>query len=334
MEIKNQNKIPTVGIFKDRNHIFLGFNWHTVFAETFESCGVNHAYIDPHSSNAITDMCSNEFDAFIWWAWHHPHDRANAKDKIYFLEQVAEKVILPDWNMYWHYDNKIRQLYLMRHYNIPAPETFVTFDKEEAIQFAEQVKLPIISKGSSGACGFDVRKFDTRSELFLFIEEVFCDEGAATSFPSIRQKNYIYLQEFIEARGDIRIVTIGNEIALAYWRVNKSGWKFNINSGGHVETENIPKAAVDLAREATKKLHMHWCAYDIMLKNSKPVMTEFSATFGIVPPEICTDLFGSLHADIPIKEACYLLRYLENHGYHIPKRIPLLNSVQLLYEMQ
>lgn len=331
----NQNlhphrKTPKIGIFKDRNHIYLGFNWHDAYAEVFESCGVPYAFLNPQSEETIKVMMNDDFDAFIWWAWHHPHDRANAKDKIFFLNQVLGRTVLPDWNMYWPYDNKIRQFYLMLANGIPTPDTFITFDRDEALNYAEGVRLPIISKGSSGACGFDVRKFDTRSDLVEYIPEVFSEEGAATSFPSVRQKNYVYFQEFIEARGDIRIVTIGRDVALAYWRVNEADWKFNINSGGRVEIENVPESAINLAVEATKKLCMHWCAYDIMIRNGQPVMVEYSATFGIVPPKICQVLFGSHHANIPIKEACYLLRHLERQGYNIPKRITALDSIQLL----
>ena len=190
--------------------------------------------------------------------------------------------------------------------------------------------MPVISKGSSGACGFDVRKFDTRHEVMDFVEAVFSAEGVRTSFAAVRQKNYVYLQEFIPARGDLRIVTVGDQVALAYWRVNEKGWKFNINSGGRIEKEAVPSAASEVALKVARCLGMHWCACDLLMKDDTPLLTECSATFGIVPPDRCIPLFGSPHAQIPPKQACYVLRALEARGFSVPRRTATLDSIGLL----
>ena len=154
--------------------------------------------------------------------------------------------------MYSSYDNKIMQHTLLKEFGFPIPKTWIFRNKRDAIEFSKTAELPLLSKCSEGACGDNVNLIEGREELQNYIEKAFSDEGIKTYFPWIRQRGYIYLQEYIESDKDLRIIVIGNKVELAFWRENKESWKHNIAGGGSINPAGIPEEAKIIALELTK----------------------------------------------------------------------------------
>jgi glutathione synthase/RimK-type ligase-like ATP-grasp enzyme len=250
---------------------------------------------------------SRDFDLFLWRACHRPDLRDDAKNKIYFLDIISKKRIFPNWNMYYPYDNKIAQLFLMRRLNIPHPRTFYSRQEEEIENFIKSARYPLIAKCSEGACGDNVKMFSDYKSLKKHVANVFSKRGAPTSFPWVRQKNYVYLQEFLPRGRDMRVIVIGNKVELAFWRKNSSSWIKNVSNGANISTQGILKKDLQIVVDVVKKLKFHWGAFDLMISGEKIYFLEFSSIFGFSQKgTVYCDTFGHRNAHILKKQVEYL----------------------------
>jgi hypothetical protein len=79
--------------------------------------------VDCYSSNLIDDL--HDCDGLLW---HHNHayskDQLVAKSILFSLEQ-AGKIVFPDFNTAWHFDDKVGQKFLMEAVGIQAAKSYV-----------------------------------------------------------------------------------------------------------------------------------------------------------------------------------------------------------------
>jgi len=294
------------GLVKDESERFYGYNWHDEYAEAFRSLGDDVRLYDFKRTDWATRLEQDRPHFLLWRAWHRPDDRDDAKNKILFVEKSLGIPIFPTSDMYAPYDNKILQTFVLRHLGFDMPRTEIFRDREEALLYAQRAPLPIVSKCSEGACGENVWLITDRAELKEHIRTAFNDSGLPTSFPWVRQKGYVYLQQFIPTDRDLRIISIGDRVELAFWRENPGSWKKNISSGGRINPHDIPRAALDVALKLARTTGFHWCACDMIIVEHVPMILEYSAIFGF---SRCGDYekhFGSRNAHILRKQALYL----------------------------
>jgi RimK family alpha-L-glutamate ligase len=295
-----------IGIVKDESEKYDGYNWHDVYREEFEKLGDETILLDFKKIDWFEQVKKTKPQLIIWRAWHRPDDRDDARIKIQLIEKLLKISIFPNWDMYSSYDNKIMQHTLLKEFGFPIPKTWIFRDKRDAIDFSKTAKFPLVSKCSEGACGDNVNLIEDKEMLRDHIEKAFSEEGIKTYFPWIRQRGYVYFQEYIKSDKDLRIIVIGDKVELAFWRENKNSWKHNIAGGGNINPENIPEEAKKIALELTKKLNFHWCALDIILKENSPLILEFSSIFGFSRTGHYEKYFGSPNADILKKQVKYL----------------------------
>ncbi len=297
----------SVGLIKDDSEKYDRYNWHDEYAKHFLALGDKVDFLDFEKSNWMDQILQKDFDIFLWRACHRPDLRDDAKGKIYFIDKILNKRIFPNWNMYYPYDNKIVQLFLMDKFKIPHPKTFYSRDKAEIEKFIKNSKYPIISKSSDGACGDNVRKYDDPASLTKHIEQIFSEEGLPTYFPWVRQKGYVYLQEFLPVQKDLRIIVIGDKVELSFWRKNENSWIKNVSNGGKIYTNPVPENILNEAVSVNKKLNLHWCAFDIIVTNDKFYFLEFSSIFGFSrKTNYYEKAFGSPNAFVLEKQVKYL----------------------------
>jgi ribosomal protein S6--L-glutamate ligase len=66
-------------------------------------------------------------------------------------------------------------------------------------------------------------------------------------------KGPAYIQEYLPIDRDIRVVVIGGQVVHAYWRVASAGeYRTNVAAGGHIELDDVPADALQLACETAK----------------------------------------------------------------------------------
>lgn len=295
-----------IGIVKDESEKYDGYNWHDAYAEEFKRLGDEIVFFDFKKSDWLEQIKKFDPNLIMWRAWHRPDDRDDARIKIQLIEKLLKIPIFPNWEMYSSYDNKIMQHMLLKEFGFPIPKTWIFRSKEEALDFSEVAKFPIVSKCSEGACGDNVHLLENKEALKEHINNAFSEEGIKTYFPWIKQKGYVYLQEFIKSDKDLRIITIGDKIELAFWRENKNSWKHNIAGGGNINLINIPEKAKKIVLELAQRLRFHWCAFDIIMRDDEPLILEFSSIFGFSKSGHYEKFFGSPNAFILKKQAEYL----------------------------
>lgn len=298
-----------IGLIKDFSKKFDGYNWHNHYANHCRKLGIDVKIVDFNQSDWLDQINKSNANCYLWRAWHVPWDRDNAKRKIYFIEKELKKIIFPTWDMYFSYDDKIMQNYLMILHKIPHPKTFISNSFDESIIFLKNAKLPIVSKASDGAMGVNNRLIKTRNELKKHIDQIFSKKGLKTYYKGNQQQRYVYFQEFINSKKDLRVITIGNKVVLSFWRESEN-WRKNISQGGHINTKKIPKEALNIARDSSKKLKMHWCAYDIIRNEDQYQVLEFSSVFGFSSNEYI-EKFGAKDAGVLKKQVKYLKKYIK-----------------------
>ena len=292
-----------IGLIKDESAKFDGQNWHDIYAEYFKDMNVSTVFLDSKKSTFIDNVVLSSCDAYLWRVWHVPEDRIDATRKILFLEEEYGFNMFPSYHMLKTYDDKVSELFFMEKHNYLHPPTLFTRDYFEALDYSKDCKLPIISKAYDGASGDNIRLIKDRGKLIQHVDKAFSEAGIKTHFDGKVQKNYVFLQEYIPCDKDMKIIVIGDEVALSYWRQG-TRWKHNITNGGKICLDPIPEEAKKMAIQITKDLNYNWCGLDFIQQNNNIYLIEFDSMFAITPRFI--NLYGSIDAGM-MKKQCELI---------------------------
>jgi len=263
---------------------------------------IPYKVVNAYDTDIIEQL--SDCNAFVW---HHSHadyrDKLFAKQLLYSVEAKGLKVF-PDSNTTWHFDDKVGQKYLFESLGIATPQTYVFYDKEHALQWAECADFPKVFKLRGGAGAANVRLVRTKKDAYHLIAKAF-----GTGFPQYNQigglreriyqfkkgkdsllgiakgvgrliiptkfskiigneKGYVYFQDFIQNDGfDYRLEVCGDR-AIAMVRYVRSG-DFRA-SGGHNDVFDkslIEKDVLDLGFATVNKLKMQSAALDIVRDN-------------------------------------------------------------------
>ena len=122
--------------------------------------------------NDIIEQVS-DCDAFMWH-FHHtdPKDSLFAKQLIYSLSNSG-KIVFPDFNTVWHFDDKVGQKYLLESINAPLVPTYVFYDKADALKWINITDFPKVFKLRGGSGSSNVRLVRTKYEAKKYINKAF-----------------------------------------------------------------------------------------------------------------------------------------------------------------
>lgn len=276
--------------------------------------------IDYKLVNAFDTDIIKQIKGYDVFMWHHHHgvfkDVIAAKQIIFSLEHAGIKVF-PDFKTAWHFDDKVAQKYLLEAIDAPLVPSYVFYEKEEAINWANQTCYPKVFKLKGGAGSTNVQLVRTRAEALKLIDKAFgkgfaqfdrlnnfkerynkyksgqdtllgVAKGAGrlvipTNFSKQQspEKGYIYFQEFIPNEGfDIRVVVINGEKAAAEKRFVREN-DFRASGSGKFSYDNISSEVIKISFEIAKTLNLQSVALDFVIdKNNNPLIIEMSYGFG------------------------------------------------------
>lgn len=270
-----------IALIKDRS----GF--YKVYKGLFEEYGHNVIPLDVWNEADHERLIMEDWDAFFWRAKHNPKIRDLAKRLSYYFDKVQNIKCFPAYRDYWHYDSKINQFYIFTEKGIPIAKTKIFYNKDDALNYADRIELPVIVKCSSGAGSSNVKLMKNRFLLKHYIKKVF-KTGVKTYFKSEIQRDYVYIQEFISGcQGDYRIVCLGNEegghklppLLTGFFRYNEQATYFASGSGKY-EMNYIDEKIIDFVSKVHSKLSNNLMSYDILKKDKKFLITEMSVIYG------------------------------------------------------
>ncbi|MEA2464218.1 MAG: hypothetical protein QOJ98_1965, partial [Acidobacteriota bacterium] len=227
-------------------------------------------------------------DGFMWWFPPTALPRDHARRLTMALSHVTHLAIFPDWQLAWHYDDKIAQSYLLQAANIPAPRTWVFWRKTDALGFCRDARYPLVMKLACGYRSTNVALLRDAGEAKYWIGRMFSD-GLVTlrrrTYRDLRrfiggdppEKNYFLVQEFIADNAfDTRVTVIGDRV-FAFRRFNRPG-DFRASGSGAIDIDpsQIALTALHLAVRTARALGAHSLCTDILHRNGEAVVGELS----------------------------------------------------------
>lgn len=290
----------TKKLLKNKPIVGVGKAWFPAwmaYKQSFEQAGAKTVALDlfnPGWAGRLKKV-NGKIDFYIWHSDTWGENYRKIHDRIYFIEKILKKPVFPDLNQYYTYNDKIKQKEVFDYLNIPQLPTFVAQDKEKALQIINKITYPAVIKDAYSACGEAVFKINSKAEAKKIIDKIF-----SRGYKGI--KNYLYIQKFIPGlKGDLRIITLGNKIATAYWRKSEKDWRHNICQGAKADFENIPTKAKDFCLKISKKMNFHWMAYDLIIVKNKIYLLEWSCNFGLNAPKAKGINVRAMMADYMLK---------------------------------
>lgn len=279
-----------------------------------ESKGIDFKIVDCYKSNIIDQL--SDCDGLMW---HHsqnnPGDLLIAKQILYALEQSG-KIVFPNFNTNWHFDDKVGQKYLLEASGLPIVESYSFFSKIEAIEFAKKTTYPMVFKLRGGAGSFNVklvknfgvakqlikkafgkgfsnfdsyenfnevyRKWKLKKVSLVNLMKASARFFIKPEFSKVagREYGYIYFQEFIpNCDYDIRVIVIDGKAFAIKRLVRKND--FRASGSGYIEyqKEHFDDATIQLAFNSSKILNIQCGAFDFVYIDKTPLIVEISYGF-------------------------------------------------------
>ena len=226
-----------------------------------------------------------KYDVIIWDISSQPSRLEEAKNKIFIIETILGKKCYPSFENIYSYENKVLQYYLYNIYNLPYVPTFVSNDLAESLNFIEHCSFPIVSKISTGSGSRGVTLIRNKRYAKRLINAVF-SSGKNTYYSYLKQKDYVYFQEYIpDAEYDLRVIVIGNKL-FGYYRMRPRK-DFRASGANIIEKKELPEEAMRTAISCRDHLNATMIAVDMIYSNkyNKFMIIESSIFFGIETAE-------------------------------------------------
>lgn len=262
--IKNAIRKPIIGIVKEQNFsspdfVYTRASWLR-YERFCKSNDVEYKFIDIMRSDWI-EQC-DKVDIVLWHTASSPSIQHIAESKIYILEKEMNKTCFPSFHEVWQYEDKIRANYLYELHNIQSIPTFTTNDYAEAVNKIKEFDYPVISKIDTGSGSKGVEKIKSPKIAKRIINKIF-QNGRNCYWQYVKQKDYIYFQQFIsDATYDLRIMIVDNK-AFGYFRYPQKG-DFKASGSGIVIKKEIPLDAILMAIEIKNKLKCQQLGIDLL----------------------------------------------------------------------
>jgi len=144
--------------------------------------------------------------------------------------------------------------FLLADQGIPTPETFVSEDFEQALEFFDKWQ-DIILKPLFGSLGKGIVRITD-------------EDTAYRVFRAWEQNNFVYyIQRYIEhGNSDLRVFVCKGEIIAASKRCGRN-WKTNVARGAVSKKVSLPSHIKELALKSASVLDLDYAGIDIVLKN-------------------------------------------------------------------
>ena len=251
----------------------------------------------------------------------------------------------PNYNTAWHYDDKVKQYYLLKQCNFPVVDSFIFWDKKDAINWAETTHYPVIFKLKGGSGSANVSLIKDKGKAKRIIKKSF-NKGIhphwydlsgklkaynwdfkkiskyllkpylkkyfekVNAFPNYnRHKNYVYFQKYMPDNSFDTRVTILGDRAWAFKRFNRKN-DFRASGSNMYDTrrDGIDERMIRIAFNISKQLGFQSMAYDFVYdEGHNPLILEISYTYGDYP-EFST---GYYDPELNWHEGHFFPEYLE-----------------------
>ncbi|WP_294142902.1 hypothetical protein [uncultured Sanguibacteroides sp.] len=195
------------------------------------------------------------------------------------------------------YENKRMYAYFLDTYKYPHPQTYVFYNKKQALEFVENTKYPIVFKTNGGASGSGVEIVTRKSHARRNVQKIFGRIEPRLTFGKVFwtkyksiipipklgmiQKHYAIIQEYIPIKWEWRIIKIG-ESYFGHQKLLKGQFASGSGRVGWVEP---PKELLFLIKNICEKHQFDSMAMDVLeSKDGEFYINELQSLFGSFLP--------------------------------------------------
>lgn len=284
---------------------------------------IDYKLVNAYDSNIVEQV--KDCDAFMWH-----HHQANYKDVLFakqllFSLEQSGKVVFPNFNTGWHFDDKVGEKYLFEAIDAPMVPTFVFYTKEDANEWIDKASFPKVFKLRGGAGSANVMLARTAADAKKLVRKAFGNgfpqysswsnlkerlrkyRNGQTDLKDVikglvrffvkpefakmhsSEKGYAYFQEFIPNNEyDIRVCIVDSK-AFALKRLCRKG-DFRASGSGNImyDVNQIDERCVQIAFDVNDKIQSQSIAFDFVFdKSGSPLIVEISYGYSIAAYDMC-----------------------------------------------
>ncbi len=288
------------------------FGFHPRWIAYCEKKGIPFKLVNCYSNNLIEQL--KDCNALMWHFNQGSHkDNIIAKQILFALEHTGFKVF-PDFRTAWHFDDKVAQKYLFEGIGASLVPSYVFFNKQEALEWAEYTIFPKVFKLRGGAGSQNVSLVKSKTDCIKLINKAFgrgfpkydawgslkeriykFKHGKMPFFEVVKgairllyappyarlganEVGYAYFQEFIPNNdSDIRIIVIDDKAFGLKRYVRDNDFRASGSGSFAYDRELFDIETIKISFSITKLLNLQVGVFDFVYdENNKPLIIELS----------------------------------------------------------
>jgi glutathione synthase/RimK-type ligase-like ATP-grasp enzyme len=284
--------------------------WSHRFMEAFQQLAAERVNLHPELVDLEgPDWIANalRYDVVVWKpAYMGTAIASQFIAKIYALERLYGRLVVPNFNTVWHFENKVAQADVFRRFDVPTPRTWAAFDYHVARKAFEDARFPVVVKDARGAGSSRVWLVRDAAQANRLLEDTFAHQlwreavdgksRVATiarvfarrwfwrkligNLQGEERFRYLYWQEFVPGNSkDLRVTVIGQDRAYAFWRGNRPDDFRASGSGRILYDEPPPPDVISYIATLSRRLDVDSMAFDIVFDKGEPRVTEMSYAY-------------------------------------------------------
>jgi hypothetical protein len=276
--------------------------------------GIHPVLLDINDAGFWKEVRSLSHFLYRWS--HNDYDRQVALTVLPIIEREYGVRCFPDSRTCWSYDDKVRQYYLLKAHDFPVVESYVFWDRQQALQWAGTATYPLVFKLKSGAASSSVILVETPAAARKMIRRMFGRGIVPGHLPSwkatkwqdfsllhharhefgnvirrlqgrdpesvwLPNKNYVLFQKFLPGnRFDTRVVVIGQR-ACAFRRMCRpNDFRSSGSGNSDCDPQKVDLRHVQIALKISQEMGFQSMAYDFLYdQDGRPRCGEMSYAF-------------------------------------------------------
>ncbi len=272
-------KKPTVGIVRDYEH----FPRWTKYCRFLENNSFKFDLYNLHACDWIER--AQPYDVIVGFVSSGFSHLQEMREKYDFLEKHLGKTTFPSPDHAALYENKRLEAYLAQVYDFPFVKTYVSHERSDALRLIERLTYPVVSKIVPGSGSMGVERVSSPKHGRRIVEQSFSRIGRASHLVYLRQKDYVYFQDYAANDGyDIRVIVVGNWV-FGYYRKVLAG-DFRASGMNLVEKRELPAEAMRIALRVNEVVKSPMLVVDMVHGlDGKYYIIEFSPVCTMEFPE-------------------------------------------------
>lgn len=253
---------------------------------------------------------------FIMRFQHYDSSRQHGLDLLPVIEKELGVSCYPSQAAAWHYDDKVKQYYVMRAHGYPMTRSWIFYDQIKALNWSRNVSYPVVFKIRAGAGSTNVVLVRSQVQAKKLINRMFGRGLISQGFfaPGLlrfehfnpyrelrhilgnlnrrrrgldaqpfwaRHRNYILFQKYLPGNPfDTRITVIGDR-AFGFRRMVRPN-DYRASGSGLLDhdKEQIDLRCVEIAHQISREMGFQSMAYDFLFNDDgEPEFCEISYTY-------------------------------------------------------